>query len=76
MENQRSGVNTEQTLDFLDKQEFPSVEVGLCRVGGQMCWEGGYVGSAVKKTTGESPSTSQTAHSWVPTIQKRNGVPP
>lgn len=34
MESQLSGVNAEQTLDFLGGQEFPSVGDGLCRVGG------------------------------------------
>ena len=68
MESQRSGMNTEQTLDFLAGQEFPSRGGGLCRVGGGMYWEAGVLAVLSRRQQGESPSTSQSAHSWVPTI--------
>lgn len=39
-----------------------------------MCWEAGVLAVLLRRQQGESPSTSQSAHSWVPIVQKRNTV--
>ena len=69
MESQLSGVNAEQTLDFLGGQEFPSVGDGLCRVGGGCVGRADVLAVLLRRQQGsESPSTRQSAHSWAPTI--------
>lgn len=67
MESQRNRVNTEQTLDFLARQEFPSVGDGLCRVGVGCVGRAGMLAVLLRRQQGSAyQPASQHIHGHLP----------